>query len=100
MTTPVNLPDPFSARAEMRVGDRAYIYYRLDRSGASDLARLPMTVKVLLENTLRNAGRGPVREHECTTLASWRPNAAIEAEIPFMPARVLRPNRASARARP
>jgi aconitate hydratase len=89
MTSPVTLPDPFAARDKLRVGDRAYTYYRLDRSGAADLARLPMTVKVLLENTLRNAGRGAVREQECITLASWRPNAAIEAEIPFMPARVL-----------
>jgi aconitate hydratase len=89
MTTPVTTPDPFSARAKLRVGEREYTYYRLDRSGATDLARMPMTVKVLLENTLRNAGRGPVRENECTTLASWKPKAAIEAEIPFMPARVL-----------
>ena len=89
MTTPVNTPDPFSARTRLRVGERDYTYYRLEQSGATDLARMPMTVKVLLENTLRNAGRGAVREHECVTLASWRPEAAIEAEIPFMPARVL-----------
>jgi aconitate hydratase len=89
MTNRVNTPDPFSARAKLRTGDRDYTYYRLEQSGATDLARMPMTVKVLLENTLRNAGRGPVREHECSALASWRPKAAIEAEIPFMPARVL-----------
>ena len=89
MTNQVTTPDPFSARARLRVGDRNYTYYRLEQSGATHLARMPMTVKVLLENTLRNAGRGPVREHECVTLASWRPGAAIEAEIPFMPARVL-----------
>ncbi|HEY5489016.1 MAG TPA: aconitate hydratase AcnA [Candidatus Limnocylindrales bacterium] len=89
MTTPVTIPDPFSARTKLRVGERDYTYYRLNKSGATDLARMPMTVKVLLENTLRNAGRGAVREHECTTLAGWRPKAAIEAEIPFMPARVL-----------
>ena len=89
MTTQVTTPDPFSARTKLRVGERDYTYYRLERSGAADLARMPMTVKVLLENTLRHAGRGAVREHECVTLASWRPKAAIEAEIPFMPARVL-----------
>jgi len=88
MTAPA-IPDPFSARAKLRVGERDFTYYRLEQSGATDLARMPMTVKVLLENTLRNAGRGAVREHECTTLASWHANAAIEAEIPFMPARVL-----------
>ena len=89
MTSQVTVPDPFSARAKLHAGDRNYTYYRLDKSGATDLARMPMTVKVLLENTLRNAGRGAVLEKECLTLASWRPKAAIEAEIPFMPARVL-----------
>jgi aconitate hydratase len=89
MTTPTTIPDPFSARTRLRVGERDYTYYRLERSGADDLARMPMTVKVLLENTLRHAGNGAVRESECVTLASWRPKAAIEAEIPFMPARVL-----------
>jgi aconitate hydratase len=89
MTSPVTVPDPFSARAQLRAADREYTYYRLDRATARDLARMPMTVKVLLENTLRNSGRGVVREHEALTLGEWRPNAAIEAEIPFMPARVL-----------
>ena len=37
MTTPVNSPDPFSARATLRVGDATYTYYRLDKSGATDL---------------------------------------------------------------
>jgi aconitate hydratase len=84
-----HIPDPFSARATLSVGDRRYTYYRLDRSGLADLASAPMTVKVLLENVLRNAGRGVVREDEARALAGWRPAAAIEAEVPFMPARVL-----------
>ncbi|MEP7378676.1 MAG: aconitate hydratase AcnA [Chloroflexota bacterium] len=83
------VPDPFSARAQLRVGDRAYTYYRLDRSGMADLAKTPMTVKVLLENAMRNAGRGVVREAEARALAAWRPNLGSDAEIPFMPARVL-----------
>ena len=83
------LPDPFSARAELRVGDRAYTYYRLDRSGMTDLAKAPMTVKVLLENVMRHAGRGVVREEEARALSGWRPNLGSDAEIPFMPARVL-----------
>ncbi|MDL2334818.1 MAG: aconitate hydratase AcnA [Chloroflexota bacterium] len=83
------LPDPFSARAQLRVGDRAYTYYRLDRSGMTDLAKAPMTVKVLLENAIRHAGRGVVREQEARALAAWQPNLGSDAEIPFMPARVL-----------
>ncbi|HEY8134823.1 MAG TPA: aconitate hydratase AcnA [Candidatus Limnocylindrales bacterium] len=89
MTQSTPLPDPFSARAELRVGHRAYIYYRLDRSGLADLAAAPMTVKVLLENVIRNAGRGVVREEEARALAAWRPKLGSDAEVPFMPARVL-----------
>ena len=89
MNRPTSSPDPFSARASLSVGDRTYAYYRLDRSGLADLAKAPMTVKILMENVLRNAGRGVVREDEVRALASWKPRAAIEAEIPFMPARVL-----------
>jgi aconitate hydratase len=86
-TTP--LPDPFSARAELDLGDRRLGYYRLDRVASGDLARLPMTVKVLLENALRNAGRGVVRAEEVGLLANWRPGSAAEGETPFLPARVL-----------
>ena len=48
-----------------------------------------MTIKILLENLLRHAGGGVVREEDVETLLAWRPGAAAEAEIPFMPARVL-----------
>ena len=83
------IPDPFSARATLPVGDRRFTYYRLDQSGLGDIARAPMTVKILMENVLRNSGRGVVREDEARALATWRPSAAIEAEVPYMPARVL-----------
>ncbi|MEO6350335.1 MAG: aconitate hydratase AcnA, partial [Candidatus Limnocylindrales bacterium] len=89
MNRSTSIPDPFSARDELSAGGRTYTYYRLDRIGLDDLAGTPMTVKVLAENMLRNAGRGVVREDEARALASWKPGAAIEAEVPFMPARVL-----------
>src|SRR5688572_18254002 len=89
MKRSIPIPDPFSARASLTVGDRTLNYYRLDRSGLGNLAKAPMTVKVLMENVLRNTGRGVVREEEAAALASWKPKAAIEAEVPFMPARVL-----------
>src|SRR6187399_743083 len=85
-----SIPNPLSARAWLSFGDERVAYYRLDRlAGANDLARLPMTVKVLLENVVRNAGRGVVREEEVSALAHWQPRSAAEAEIPFLPARVL-----------
>src|SRR5215210_5622341 len=89
MNQSTTIPDPFSAHAQLAAGGRSYNYYRLDRSGLADLGKAPMTVKILMENVLRNAGRGVVREEEARALATWKPRAAIEAEIPFLPARVL-----------
>src|SRR3954452_24112471 len=90
MNRSIPIPDPLSARAWLQAGDVRSAYYRLDRlAGSADLARMPMTVKVLLENVVRNAGRGVVREDEVSVLAHWQPRGAAEAETPFLPARVL-----------
>ena len=65
-------------------------YHRLDAAGAADLATLPYTVKVLLENALRHAGGdGPVSADDVRALASWDPSASGEVELPFMPGRVI-----------
>ena len=87
--TPSAHPDPFDARASLQVGDRTFAYYRIDRSGMPDLDRVPFTVKVLLENVLRHAGGGIVTEADVRALAAWRPGGAGEAEVPFMPGRVI-----------
>jgi aconitate hydratase len=87
--------DPFGARVLLGSGLPAY--YRLSAlvdSGtltAGDLARLPVTVKILLENVLRHAGGGIVREADVRALAAWKPGASATSavEIPFMPARVI-----------
>ncbi len=84
-----NRPDPFGARAPL--GPGLPDHYRLGAlTGLGyDAARMPVTVKILLENLLRHAGGGIVDEAEVRTLAAWRPGSAVEAELPFMPARVL-----------
>jgi aconitate hydratase len=64
--------------AELRVGDRTYEIHRLDPSAA----RLPYTLRILLENVLRNGG-------DPTPIAGWSPAAEPKDEISFMPARVL-----------
>jgi aconitate hydratase len=90
MTSPTTTPDPFGSRATLHAGTGAYDYHRLDAvAGQIDLATLPVTVKILLENLLRHAGDGVVREDDVTALLAWRPGVAAEAEIPFMPGRVL-----------
>src|SRR5207244_5458328 len=57
--------------------------------GLIDLARAPVTLRILLENVLRHAGGGIVRGEDVETLAAWRPGEPAEAEIPFMPSRVI-----------
>jgi aconitate hydratase len=90
MTSRPSIPDPFGARATLAVGDASYAYYRLDVLGDRiAVERAPVTVKVLLENVLRHAGRGIVRADDVETLAAWRPGVAAESEIPFMPSRVI-----------
>jgi aconitate hydratase len=80
--------DPFGARAPL--GPGLPDLYRLDvLADRIELASTPVTVKILLENLLRHAGRGIVRPDDVETLAAWRPGVAAEAEIPFMPTRVL-----------
>jgi aconitate hydratase len=90
--------DLFGARAPLGPGlPDLYCVAALERAGtaaplATDLGRMPVTVKILLENVLRHAGRGIVRESDVAALAAWRPGSAAsgaEIEIPFMPARVI-----------
>ncbi|HET9681570.1 MAG TPA: aconitase family protein, partial [Candidatus Limnocylindrales bacterium] len=54
-----------------------------------DLERAPVTLKILLENVLRHAGGGVVEAADVEALARWRPGIGGEAEVPFMPARVI-----------
>ena len=84
-------PDPGSARATLTIGDRELAYYALEAAGATDLDRLPYTVKVLLENMLRGADTQPdlVTADHVRALAAWDASAPGEAELPFMPARVI-----------
>jgi aconitate hydratase len=83
--------DPSAARATLRVGERTYEYFPLDAAGARDLERLPYTIKVLLENMLRGAATQPdlVSADDVRALALWDPTQPAEAELPFMPARVI-----------
>ena len=81
----------FGAESTLRVGDREVRYHRLAAlEGIGDIARLPYTVKVLLENLLRNEDGGQsVSAEDIENLARWSPEADTEREISFMPGRVL-----------
>ncbi len=61
----------------------------LERKGVGSLDRLPFSIRVLLENAVRHAGRGPVTPEHVEALARWSRTPASGGEIPFMPARVV-----------
>ena len=83
-------PDSFGARAELQVGGHAYEVFRLDAlQERFDVARLPYSLKVLLENVLRLEDGSSVTAADVEAIASWDAAAEPSAEIPYQPARVL-----------
>src|SRR5205085_12124725 len=82
--------DSFGARGTLTVGDRSYEIFRLEALQTKyDIARLPFSLKVLLENLLRGEDGETVRAQDVEALATWDANAEPSKEIAFMPARVL-----------
>src|SRR3984885_5574380 len=80
----------FDAKATLDVGGRQYEIFRLDALQAKyDVARLPFSLKVLLENLLRNEDGEGVTKEQIETLAKWNANAEPSDEIAFTPARVV-----------
>jgi len=80
----------FGARDTLHVGEHSYEIFRLDSlQQRFDVARLPFSLKVLLENLLRTEGNGSVDAADIEALASWDAAAEPSKEIAFTPARVL-----------
>ncbi len=77
----------FDARDTLTVDGRDYEIYRLDRVPGAD--KLPYSLKVLLENLLRNEDGVTVTADQIRSLANWNPTNVEHAEIQYNPARVL-----------
>ncbi len=84
-------PDSFGARGTLAVGGRTYEIFRLAALAQRSLpvARLPFSLKILLENLLRLEDGKTVTAAHVEKLARWDPKKAPDEEIAFMPARVL-----------
>jgi aconitate hydratase len=83
-------PNSFEARDTLKVGDREHTIFRLDALQSKyDVARLPFSLKVLLENLLRTEGNGSVQAADIEKLARWDAKAEPSEEIAFTPARVV-----------
>src|SRR5262245_31637471 len=82
------LLDSLGTRGTLSVGGKDFTIFRLDRLG-DRAARLPYSLKILLENLLRREdGRSVTRDH-IEALLAWDPRKTPEREVPFMPARVI-----------
>jgi aconitate hydratase len=83
-------PDSFGARDTLEIGGRALEYFRLDALQARfDMARLPFSLRILLENLLRTEDGRAVTREDVEALAGWDPAGPSSIEIAFSPSRVL-----------
>jgi len=88
---PLSAGNSFGTRDKFNVGAQTFEIHRLERlekQQISKLAKLPFSLRILLENLLRCEDGRFVRADDIRTLASWTPGVA-QKEIAFMPARVL-----------
>jgi aconitate hydratase len=77
------------AKSTLTVDGTSYDIYRLDKVRDGHVARLPFSLKILLENLLRHAGGVDVTAEDIRKLAEWDPQATPYHEIAFTPARVI-----------
>jgi aconitate hydratase len=82
----------FGTRDTLQVDGKSYEIFRLtalEKKGVGHVSKLPFSLRVLLENLLRQEDGRFVHPGDIEALAGWDPNAATQKEISFMPARVL-----------
>src|SRR5678816_3786185 len=84
--------DSFGTRKALKVGSESYDIFRLDqleKAGFKNISRLPVSLKVLLENLLRQEDNHHVNKADIEALANWNAKVKSQNEIAFRPARVL-----------
>ena len=83
------MKDSFGARSTLAVGDDSFEIYRLDAVTDGHAAKLPYSLKILLENLLRHEDGRDVTRDDILALANWDPKADPSTEISFTPSRVI-----------
>ena len=92
MTTTNGTSNPFGARRTLSTGSGDLAYFSLEalaEQGLADLERIPVTVKILLENLLRTARTEHASEEDVSALAAWGRDQVEDREFPYSPARVI-----------
>ena len=84
--------DTFKCRKTLKAAGKTYTYYSLpaaEKNGLEGISRLPFSLKVLLENLLRNEDGRTVTADDIRAMAAWLTSKSSDREIAFRPARVL-----------
>src|ERR1700745_2191492 len=84
--------DSFKCQKTLKVGGKTYVYYSLpaaEKNGLKGISRLPFSMKVLLENLLRNEDGRSVKKEDILAVSKWMKSRKLEHEVAFRPARVL-----------
>src|SRR5213083_1715732 len=84
--------DSFKCRKPLKVGGKTYVYYSLpaaEKNGLKGISKLPYSMKVLLENLLRNEDDRTVKKADIIAVSKWLRKRKLEHEVAFRPARVL-----------
>ncbi len=82
----------FGARSVLKTAHGAYNYYaleRLEKDGLTELARLPFSIRIMLEGLLRQCNEREISHLDVINLAGWTAEAAFRPTMPFQPARVV-----------
>jgi aconitate hydratase A / 2-methylisocitrate dehydratase len=85
-------PDTFKCRKTLKVGGKTYEYFSLpdaEQNGLAGISRLPISLKVLLENLLRHEDGRSVKADDIRAVAAWLTDKTSTREIAYRPARVL-----------
>ncbi|HLF31825.1 MAG TPA: aconitate hydratase AcnA [Xanthomonadales bacterium] len=84
------MADSFSTASTLQVDGTEYRYFSLPRLAAQhEISHLPFSLKILLENLLRNENGVDVSRNDIEAMCHWKPDAEPDTEIAFTPARVV-----------
>ena len=81
-----------NSKKNLKTASKTFQYYsieELEKENLIEISKTPYSIRVLLENVLRNSDHGPATLEHVKLVASWRPNAKPQSEFPYMPGRVV-----------
>ena len=84
--------DYFDAQSMLKTPHAEYLIYRLsalEKSGYTNLARLPFSIRYMLESVLRQCNEKEITRQDVVNLANWKAGAGERPALPYKPARVI-----------